>query len=234
MKEQLKALLALAEIDNEINSLREIKEARPKQLEPFRVQAQGGAEKVQRVTEELRRLKMASDQAEREIREKEEKITKCQVQLNSAKTNEEYQVLQEQKGKLREEVSQKEEEGLEILSKTEQLAEELKRAEEEHRETRKELDAAEEETAGEIAQIDERLAALNRTRTEAAQGVEQKYLAQYDRILERHHDRAVVAVEGGVCQGCYMSVTPQMINTLMLGREIVLCKSCQRILYVPE
>jgi len=234
MKEQLKALLTLAEIDNEINNLREIREARPRQLEPFRARAQSRKEKAERVKEELHRLRLASDKAEREIREKEEEIKKCQVQLNTTRSNDEFQVLQEMRKRLEEEVSRKEEEGLEMLSKAEQLGEELKQAEEEYEESRKELEDAERETQGEIEEIDARIRKLSEARREAKAKVDPKYLAQYERILERHHDRAVVPVEGGVCQGCFMSVTPQMINTLMIGKEIVLCKSCQRILYVAD
>ena len=234
MKEQLKALLALAEIDNEINSLREIREARPKQLEPFRLEAQRRQEKVNLVKEELRRLRMASDAAEREIKEGEEKIAKVQVQLNTAKSNEEFQVLKEQQARLREELNKREEEGLACLSKAEQLGEELKGVEQEYQEASEELKAAERETAEEISQIDARLAELTASRDHAKGQVEGKYLVQYDRVLERHHDRVVVPVESGTCQGCYMSVTPQMVNTLILGKEIVLCKNCQRILYLPE
>jgi hypothetical protein len=234
MKEQLKALLQLAEVDNEINSLREIKEARPKQLEPFRAGAQRRAEKVKLVKDELRRLRLAGDVAEREIKEKEEKIRKVQVQLNTAKSNEEFQVLKEQQARLREELSKLEETGLASLGKTEQLGEELKRVEQESTEALEELEAAERETADEIHQIDKRLGELTAAREEAKQGVESKYLAQYERVLERHHDRVVVPVENGTCQGCYMSVTPQMINTLIIGKEIVLCKNCQRILYLAE
>jgi len=234
MKEQLKALLALAEIDNEINSLREIREARPRQLEPFRSQEHGRAERVAMIRQELKRLRRESDRIEQEIRECEEKLTKLKIQINQAKSNEEYQVLTEQKNRLEEEVGAKEEEGLETLSKSEKLGEELKEAEEAWAEAKRELEQAESEVAAEIAEIDKRLEELAKQRAEVASKVESKYLSQYERVLNRHHDRAVVPVQGGVCQGCFMSVTPQMVNSLMIGREIVVCKSCQRILYLPD
>lgn len=40
-------------------------------------------------------------------------------------------------------------------------------------------------------------------------------------------------VEHKVCQGCYMSVTNQMVTELMLGRDLVQCPTCLRILYLP-
>ena len=234
MKEQLSALLNLAEIDSEINSLREIKDARPKQLEPFKGQVTQKEGKFNLLKDECHRLRIDSDKTDQEIRSKEDKIKKLEIQLNTAKSNDEFQVLRDQITKLKEEVGECEEKRLELLSKIEQLQEELKRLEEESKEAQTDLRIAENETTEEVAQINQRLNELELKRKNVKEAVDHKYLAQYDRVLERHRDRALVAVEGNICQGCYMSVTPQMINMLILGEEIVQCKSCQRILYMPE
>ncbi|MBN1443076.1 MAG: hypothetical protein JXA90_10215, partial [Planctomycetes bacterium] len=33
-------------------------------------------------------------------------------------------------------------------------------------------------------------------------------------------------------QGCHMTVTPQSITVLMLGKELVQCRNCSRLLYL--
>ena len=40
-------------------------------------------------------------------------------------------------------------------------------------------------------------------------------------------------VEGGSCGGCYQQLTSNMVNEINMGR-VVLCKSCGRVLYLPE
>ncbi len=234
MQAQLKALRALAEVDNEIHGLREIVSGRPRQLEPFKALAGQKDARLQLLKDEFKRLRIAGDGIETDIKGKEERITKLNVQLNSVKTNAEFQVLKEQIAKLRDEVGRQEEEGLGFLSKIEQIQEEMKRVAEEAGEAQKELAAAEKEVAVEVSQIERRLKELSAARAEAVKPVDPKYLAQYNRVLERLRGHALAAVEDGTCQGCFMSVTSQMLSTLMMGAEIVLCKSCQRILYIPD
>ena len=40
-------------------------------------------------------------------------------------------------------------------------------------------------------------------------------------------------IEGGSCGGCYQQLTTNMVNEINMGR-VVLCKSCGRVLYLPE
>ena len=57
-------------------------------------------------------------------------------------------------------------------------------------------------------------------------------LLLYDRVLSRHKDFALARLEHQVCQGCFMSITPQTLNTILLGRELCQCRNCLRILYL--
>ena len=38
----------------------------------------------------------------------------------------------------------------------------------------------------------------------------------------------------GACSGCYVSVTAQAVNELINGHHMSFCKTCGRILYLPE
>jgi uncharacterized protein len=45
-----------------------------------------------------------------------------------------------------------------------------------------------------------------------------------------------VQVTGGICQGCYMNIPPQLWNEIIRSEKVNLCPSCQRILHykTPE
>jgi predicted nucleic acid-binding Zn-ribbon protein len=75
-------------------------------------------------------------------------------------------------------------------------------------------------------------------------GVDKEMLHRYERILQAKDDGVAMAPvimyesiedEGAVkywgCGGCSVGVTSQDVNELRRGREIVLCRSCSRILY---
>ena len=67
-------------------------------------------------------------------------------------------------------------------------------------------------------------------------------LKRYEGLLRTRGGEAVVAAifqagMGGeegqyLCQGCFMPLTHQMVNQLMLATDLVGCKSCGRILYL--
>lgn len=57
-------------------------------------------------------------------------------------------------------------------------------------------------------------------------------LSLYDRLIEARGGEAMALLDGGVCQGCYMSVPPNLVVRLARAREVTQCPSCDRILYL--
>ena len=57
-------------------------------------------------------------------------------------------------------------------------------------------------------------------------------VSRYELIFSRRGGTAVVEVAGGICQGCFMNIPPQLGNEIIRSDKIHLCPSCQRIVYV--
>jgi predicted nucleic acid-binding Zn-ribbon protein len=57
-------------------------------------------------------------------------------------------------------------------------------------------------------------------------------ISRYELIFARRGGTAVVEVSGGICQGCYMNIPPQLGNEIIKSEKLHLCPSCNRILYV--
>jgi hypothetical protein len=57
-------------------------------------------------------------------------------------------------------------------------------------------------------------------------------LDHYDRLMARGK-KGIVAVNNQVCSGCHMQLPIGVIATLMQERDIQLCDSCGRYLYLP-
>ena len=63
---------------------------------------------------------------------------------------------------------------------------------------------------------------------------------RYRRTVKQHGADAMAAVEYdrkvqlGSCSGCFVSVTTQALNELINGNHLSFCKTCGRILYLPE
>ena len=50
-------------------------------------------------------------------------------------------------------------------------------------------------------------------------------------IFSRRGGLAVVEIREGICQGCRMRVPPQLFNEIQRNEQVILCPSCQRMLY---
>jgi predicted nucleic acid-binding Zn-ribbon protein len=69
------------------------------------------------------------------------------------------------------------------------------------------------------------------TRTELVQTVESDLRRKYEMIFSRRGGLAVVEVRSGICQGCRMRVPPQLYNEIQRNEQVILCPSCQRMLF---
>ena len=68
-------------------------------------------------------------------------------------------------------------------------------------------------------------------RSELVQTVDSDLRRKYELIFSRRGGVAVVEIRGGICQGCRMRVPPQLFNEIQRNQHVILCPSCQRILF---
>lgn len=73
--------------------------------------------------------------------------------------------------------------------------------------------------------------AIGSERAVAAEALAGPLRSKYELIFERRGGTAVVEARNGICQGCRMSVPPQLYNELQRHREIRMCPNCHRIIF---
>ena len=83
-----------------------------------------------------------------------------------------------------------------------------------------------------ISGIDEAVSEAATRRQSIASQVTGDLISRYELIFSRRGGTAVVEVSGGICQGCYMNIPPQLGNEIIRNEKVHLCPSCQRILFV--
>jgi predicted nucleic acid-binding Zn-ribbon protein len=84
-----------------------------------------------------------------------------------------------------------------------------------------------------VAGFEGQVKELETKRAEVAKGVHPPLLSRYETVRKRRMP-ALVTVVAGTCQGCNMSVPPQLYNTLKTTLETDICPSCHRIICAPE
>lgn len=185
----------------------------------------------------LHRIKEDSHQEHKNevlLKETEQEKNKVQVQLNVAKTNAELRIFKKKRQELETRISELEDGVLSHLTQLDRDREELETA-------RKELQTREQKASEEIARLrddtaecDRERAGFSGNRAEIVALIPKDALRKYERVFAKEKHRPVVGVKGTICQGCFMQVTLQEVNLIMRGEDLVLCRNCNRILYLAE
>lgn len=75
---------------------------------------------------------------------------------------------------------------------------------------------------------------LEKTRAVEADLIDPVLLGKYQKVFERYRGRGVVRVAGGVCNGCFMTIPPQLYNQVLAQGGVHQCPNCGRIIYVEQ
>jgi predicted nucleic acid-binding Zn-ribbon protein len=205
---------------------------------PRQIQAAEGAVKkteadLASAKEAYKQFKMASDDKQLQLKHREAKLADLQAKLNMAQSNKEYQLLKDQLAADRQANSVLADEILEALEKIDQLQAAVKTADANLTKTKDEL-ANVRKRLGEQQQGLESELARVRGELDAAEGqLEGDFKDNYLRLSKSMGEDSLAPIEGGCCGGCSQTITAQTLNLLKLDKP-VFCKSCGRLMYLPE
>lgn len=231
MSKRLDALKVLQALDRQILALETDRARRPVRIADREADLEQFRKSLSQQDEELKARKAALHTREQDLKAREEKTAHLNSQLNSCKTNKEYNAFQSEINAQRADCSLLEDEILAAFDQVETGERAVKHLRADVAGREKELDSLRKTIEGEVAEIDGRLSALRAKRAEAAEAVPGEVLKTYARILAAKKDGVALAlVVDGNCTACYISLTSQEVNRLMAEKDILCCRSCSRIL----
>ena len=91
----------------------------------------------------------------------------------------------------------------------------------------------EKEAAERVARLMDEVATATQALAAEEANVPAAARGQYDRLVKAHGADALAAVEGQTCTHCRTRITAQQLSDLQRGTEIMFCRSCGRIVYLP-
>jgi len=74
------------------------------------------------------------------------------------------------------------------------------------------------------------LTVLDGQRGQRTEGMDAGALGLYEQLRGSKQGRAVSRVERGICQGCHVTLPTHLTQRLRIGRELIQCPRCERIL----
>src|SRR5262249_50815614 len=133
----------------------------------------------------------------------------------------------------RDKAAKLEDEILEALGQLEERTAQIPVLENNLKEARNQADQFNREYQTRLADLAKQLQDAQTQLAEAEGTLPEEIKPQYARLTALKGEDALALVEGRTCTACYTEITPQSYNDLMRAL-FVLCKSCGRMLYLPE
>jgi predicted nucleic acid-binding Zn-ribbon protein len=162
--------------------------------------------------------------AEAKMKDRRMRITRIRNDKELGLAKREVELLKEETGALETEL-------VGVMEQVESSTAKLQGLESELGRLTAERDAEVDEQREKLARLAEEIERERASRIELVRGVDGELCRKYELIFSRRGGLAVVEVRGGICQGCRMRVPPQLYNEIQRNAQVILCPSCQRMLF---
>lgn len=229
----LDVLRTLHRIHRQLSDLKDRKDRGPKQIRAGETNIKHREDELAKLREEIKGLKKTVDQKQLQLKANEQKIKDLRTKLNAAASNREYQILKEQIAADEMANSVLEDEIIEALEHVDAFQPKITEAE-------AALKAGQDRAAVIHAEIDKQqpliqgdIARLEAELKQCEVQLPPPVLESYQRRARLHGEDALAPVIDGSCGGCHQQV-PLNIQAEIRMAHPAFCKTCGRLLYLPE
>jgi predicted nucleic acid-binding Zn-ribbon protein len=178
-----------------------------------------------------RELEVRRKSLELDAQTRRDSIAKYKTQQFQTRKNEEFQAIGQEINRFEKEIEQIEDNEIEIMELSERTQSELGHSEQELNTAKRQSEQQRADLNRKQLILEERLREVQVEREQLTQGLDPDLLFQYTRLFATKGGNAVVPVEHEFCMGCHMKNTSALVHRAKLGRDIVHCEQCGRILY---
>jgi predicted nucleic acid-binding Zn-ribbon protein len=224
------ALTALAELDARKKELDALAASLPEEAAAREQELGGRREEFAKVEKGLEDAQRERRRLESSVEDKTQLLAKYRTQLDTVKTNKEYQSLQHEIEVTRDNVSRAEDKLLELLDKIERDQRDLDESRRALAQMEDDAARAQAEAEARLRDVDVQLVEVNEKRKRLITELSQRVRAEYERLFERYHGGAFAVAAAGVCQGCFVNVPAQVVAELRAGDRLYRCESCGRFI----
>jgi len=233
-------MASTAELMREIHRLRRFARDLQEQIDraPARLKAeQAKATRAQDAVrdnhEAIKKLKVAAHEKEVTLRTTHTQIGRYQQQLNEVGSKKEYDALQGEIAAARQRGAALEEEALAAMTETEERTAKIPELEQAAKRAAEEFARWEKDSGARLAELKRQLDETEAKRKEVEAAVPSTTQPQFERIVRHKGVDSFASVQNRNCGACRNEITAQQYNDLLIG-NFVACRSCGRILYLPE
>ncbi len=234
IKDQLRKLVELQEIDTQIYEHKKQLREKPAHLQELKEIFELKKAHLNEMQDKLKKTQVGQKDMEGQLQAREQEIAKANSVLPQLKTNKEYQAKISEIEHIKADQSILEEKVLMTFDEIDAINGEINKEKEVLAQKEKEYLAQKKEVEDEVRLLEDKVKVLNNKRVQLTPEMDANILERYEKVLKNKEGLALVPVRNNSCNGCYMNVTAQMLNEIKMYERIVSCEMCARILYLEE
>ncbi len=234
LKDQIRKLVELQVMDEEIFRFRRELREKPAELEALKSEFESKKAKFKALEDKLKAVQVAQKELELDLKSKEDAIAKADMSLSQLKTNKEYQARLLEIENMKADESIVEEKILLGYDAVDAAKKALDAEKAVVLQYEKDFSAKKKQVDDDVAVIQDQLKVKESQRARVAPEVRPDFLSRYERILKNKDGLGIVKVADHTCGGCYMHLTEQVLNELRKYEELIACDMCARILYLAD
>jgi uncharacterized protein len=231
--EPIERLRALQELDSRRARLDRDAQRIPKEMRDRFAEFEAARLRLERSREEVKRMKAEEKNVELDMKVREEKLEKLRVQANMARDTATLLAANHQIQSLKDENSKAEDRALGLVDRIGELEGEFTRQEQDLAVADRDYKTFASKCEEELGAVKKELAGLDAERAKLTTGLDAELLDHYAKLFSIRGGVAVSTVEGDLCSGCSTVLLPNDLVKLRGRKQIIRCKSCGRILYLP-
>jgi uncharacterized protein len=223
----------LHRLQRQLTDLRERLERGPRQSNAADANVHRCEEALTKTKAESKTIRIAADQKQLQLKSSEDKVKDLRRKLNAATTNREYQALLDQISADEMSNSVLADEILEAFEKSDAFQKNVVEAEANLASAKLKAEQVRAEVAKKEPELKAELTKFEGILRENEATLPSDIFILYQRIVRQKGEDALALVENQFCGGCNQQIPLNMLGQIMLGQPIA-CKTCGRLLYLPE
>jgi predicted nucleic acid-binding Zn-ribbon protein len=231
--ETTEALRTLHRIHKQLGDLKERLERGPRLAKARRANLKKLQDQLQLIEAEAHALKTMVNDKNMQLSTDEAALERRRQQLRQASDNKEYQALKDEIAAHEMANSVLTDEILEAMERQDELKRRIDEASHSAGKSQEELQKTEEEVERQTPVIQGDLERLQSELKQSEAALPGEFREIYRRVVRAKGEDALAPVDGEFCGGCNQHIPVNDINAMMLG-EAKVCRSCGRLLYLPE
>ncbi len=233
LKDQLKSLEQVQEIDLKIDQLKKSRSELPASLKATDDQLVKIKTSLTTKNNAVSEFDKVRKQTQAALELNTDRLTRSSQRLEGVQNSQEFQAVSKEIEQLKKLKDSLDEQIKKSVTDQETAGKDLETLQVEATKVQSERDAQNSVLSGQIGKLDNQIKELTGERNKIAVNVDPRTLAQYDRVRAQRAGLGIVPAIAGRCKGCNMMVPPQQYNEIHRGNVLHSCPSCHRILFVP-